>query len=307
MGILHIILGIIKVVGILLLILLGIFLLGILAILFCPVTYRAQGSRDADSYEGHVQIAWLFRFVSFIFSFGSKTESSFSICILGIPLNRNRKKRNKKVSEKRKISKEKIRSKTEESNLVETISKPKLSEQKESQQEATEESTEKTMDETEKKTDSVFQKLQEFFEQIPGIPKKILDVLKKISLTVHHICDKINQIKEFLESERFSRLKALFFQEGKRTICHIRPRKIKGHIKIGTGDPYRTGQLLAVAGIFFPVYGEHITIEPYFEQRILEGNISVKGRIYGSFFVRLVWKLLRNSDIRFMIKRIKRG
>ena len=45
MGILHIILGIIKVVGILLLILLGIFLLGILAILFCPVTYRAQGSR----------------------------------------------------------------------------------------------------------------------------------------------------------------------------------------------------------------------------------------------------------------------
>ena len=85
-------------------------------------------------------------------------------------------------------------------------------------------------------------------------------------------------------------MKALFFQEGKRTICHIRPRKIKGHIKIGTGDPYRTGQLLAVAGIFFPVYGEHITIEPYFEQKILEGDISVKGRIYGSFFVRLVWR-----------------
>ena len=121
-------------------------------------------------------------------------------------------------------------------------------------------------------------------KQIPGIPKKFLDVLKKISLTVHHICDKINQIKEFLESERFARLKALLFQEGKRTICHIRPRKIKGHIKIGTGDPYRTGQLLAVAGIFFPVYGEHITIEPYFEQKILEGNMSVKGRIYGNFF-----------------------
>ena len=307
MGILHIILGIIKVVGILLLILLGIFLLGILAILFCPVTYRAQGSRDTDSYEGHVQIAWLFRFVSFIFSFGSKTESSFSICILGIPLNRNRKKGNEKVSEKRKISKEKIRSKTEESNLVETIPKPKLSEQKESQQEATEESTEKTMDETEKKTDSVFQKLQEFFEQIPGIPKKILDRFKKISLTVHGIYDKINQIREFLESERFARLKTLCFQEGKRMIHHIRPRKVNGHIKIGTGDPYVTGQILAMAGIFFPLYGEHITIEPYFEQRILEGNISVKGRIYGSFFVRLVWKLLRNSDIRFMIKRIKRG
>lgn len=144
-------------------------------------------------------------------------------------------------------------------------------------------------------------------KQIPGIPKKFLDVLKKISLTVHHICDKINQIKEFLESERFARLKALLFQEGKRTICHIRPRKIKGHIKIGTGDPYRTGQLLAVAGIFFPVYGEHITIEPYFEQKILEGNMSVKGRIYGNFFVRLAWRLFRDSDIRFMIKKIKRG
>lgn len=307
MGILHIILGIIKVVGILLLILLGIFLLGILALLFCPVTYRAQGSKGTDSYEGYVQIAWLFRLVSFMFSFRSGTEGSFSIRVLGIPLNRNRKKRNKKVSEKRKISKEKSPQKTEEPNLEEKISKSKLSEQKEPQQEPTEKSTEKTMDETEKKTDSVFQKLQEFFEQIPGIPKKILDRFKKISLTVHGIYDKINQIREFLESERFARLKTLCFQEGKRMIHHIRPRKVNGHIKIGTGDPYVTGQILAMAGIFFPLYGEHITIEPYFEQRILEGNISVKGRIYGSFFVRLVWKLLRNSDIRFMIKRIKRG
>lgn len=108
MGVLHIILGIIKVVGILLLILLGIFLLGILAILFCPVTYRAQGSRDADSYEGHVQIAWLFRFVSFIFSFGSKTESSFSICILGIPLNRNRKKETRRFQRSEKFQKKKF-------------------------------------------------------------------------------------------------------------------------------------------------------------------------------------------------------
>ncbi len=89
MGILHIILGIIKVVGILLLIVLGIFLLGILALLFCPVTYRAQGSKGTDSYEGYVQIAWLFRLVSFMFSFRSGTEGSFSIRVLGIPLNRN--------------------------------------------------------------------------------------------------------------------------------------------------------------------------------------------------------------------------
>ena len=300
MGVLHIILGIIKVVGIVLLILLGIFLLGILAVLFCPVTYKARGNRDADSYEGHVQISWFFRLVSFMFSFGSKTESSFSVRILGIPLKFNQNKEKGKVSEELKNSEEKSSPKTEKSNQEEERLKSKVSEQNQPQQET-------TMNEPEKRTDSVFQRLQEFLQQIPGIPKKILDHFKKFSLTVHRIYDKINQIKEFLESERFARLKVLCFQEGKGTLGHIRPRKVKGHIKIGAGEPHVTGQILAVAGIFFPLYGEHITIEPYFEERILEGNISVQGRIYGVFFVQLAWRLFRNSDIRFMIKKLKRG
>lgn len=292
MGIIHIMLGILKVVGILLLIVLGILLLAVLAALFCPVTYSAVGRRDAEAYEGRVRIGWLFCLISFTFTFESEKDGDFCIRIFGIPLNRKKEEASQKSLQ------------ASRGDGFKPAEPEKIVEKKTEQEHG-----EKTEKEAERKieTDSVLQKLQEFLKQIPGIPKKFLDVLKKISLTVHHICDKINQIKEFLESERFARLKALFFQEGKRTICHIRPRKIKGHIKIGTGDPYRTGQLLAVAGIFFPVYGEHITIEPYFEQKILEGNMSVKGRIYGNFFVRLAWRLFRDSDIRFMIKKIKRG
>lgn len=302
MGIIHIMLGILKVVGILLLIVLGILLLAVLAALFCPVTYSAVGRRDAEAYEGRVRIGWLFRLISFTFTFGSERDGDFCIRIFGIPLNRKKEEDSKKFLQASRGDEFKP---AEPEKIVEKQTEQEHGEKTEKEAERKTETTTETA--TEKKTDSVLQKLQEFLKQIPGIPKKFLDVLKKISLTVHHICDKINQIKEFLESERFARLKALLFQEGKRTICHIRPRKIKGHIKIGTGDPYRTGQLLAVAGIFFPVYGEHITIEPYFEQKILEGNMSVKGRIYGNFFVRLAWRLFRDSDIRFMIKKIKRG
>ena len=302
MGIIHIMLGILKVVGILLLIVLGILLLAVLAALFCPVTYSAVGRRDAEAYEGRVRIGWLFRLISFTFTFGSEKDGDFCIRIFGIPLNRKKEEASKKSLQTSQGDEFKP---ADPEKIVEKKTEQEHGEKTEKEAERKTETITETV--TEKKTDSVLQKLQEFLKQIPGIPKKFLDVLKKISLTVHHICDKINQIKEFLESERFARLKALFFQEGKRTICHIRPRKIKGHIKIGTGDPYRTGQLLAVAGIFFPVYGEHITIEPYFEQKILEGNMSVKGRIYGNFFVRLAWRLFRDSDIRFMIKKIKRG
>lgn len=302
MGIIHIMLGILKVVGILLLIVLGILLLAVLAALFCPVTYSVVGRRDAEAYEGLVRIGWLFRLISFTFTFGSERDGDFCIRIFGIPLNRKKEEASKKSLQASRGDEFKPAG---PEKIVEKKTEQEHGEKTEKEAERKTETTTETA--TEKKTDSVLQKLQEFLKQIPGIPKKFLDVLKKISLTVHHICDKINQIKEFLESERFARLKALLFQEGKRTICHIRPRKIKGHIKIGTGDPYRTGQLLAVAGIFFPVYGEYITIEPYFEQKILEGNMSVKGRIYGNFFVRLAWRLFRDSDIRFMIKKIKRG
>lgn len=320
MILLHILLGILKVVGILLLILVGLVLLGILLLLFCPVVYEGEAHKDASVYGGYLKISWLFHILSFRLFFGNQEQcNGYSFKIFGISIEKVRKllqnrkkKKNRKEKKKNAVSvmesspEETVPCKTEPSEDISLEGKEEYKVQRERLQE-TEEPEESQESLFLDKISSFFRSVWHFLEKIPGIPGKILGFFRKIGLTVKRICDKIDKIRKVLESERFARLKALFLYHGKRTFLHIRPRKVRGHVKMGTEDPYITGQLLAVAGIFFPLYGEHITIEPYFDTNILEGNLFIKGRIYGGFFAHMAWKLFLDSDIRYMIKKIKQG
>lgn len=286
MILLHILLGILKVVGILLLILVGLILLGILLLLFCPVVYEGEAHKDASAYGGYLKISWLFHILSFRMFFGNQEQGNgYSVKIFGIPMEKVGKLLKGKKKEKKPTG-------SQELSAMEVYQQKDQQKEPEKETKAfAEEPVGKSAEESEE--ESLTEKFSAFF--------------RKIWLTGKKICDKIEKIRNILESERFARLKTLFLYHGKRTVLHVRPRKVRGYLKIGTEDPCITGELLAVAGIFFPVYGEHITIEPYFEKNILEGTIFLKGRIYGGFFVHLAIKLFLDSDVRFMIKKIKQG
>lgn len=120
-------------------------------------------------------------------------------------------------------------------------------------------------------------------KKILQIPEKIRKGLKNFGLTLRKMCDKIEEVRNFLESEHFINAKTLVFGEVARVFKYIAPRKLKGTLKFGMEDPFLTGELLAAAGIFYPLYGEHLTIEPYFDQKILEGDLYFSGKIRGSF------------------------
>lgn len=320
MILLHILLGILKVVGILLLILVGLVLLGILLLLFCPVAYEGEAHKDASAYGGYLKVSWMFHILSFRMFFGNQEQrNGYSFKVFGISMEKVRKllqnrkkKKNRKEQKKNAVSvmesspKETAPCKTEPSEAISTEGKEEYKVQRERLQE-TEEPEESQESLFLDKIFSFFRSVWHFLGEIPGIPGKILGFFRKIGLTVKRICDKIDKIRKVLESERFARLKALLLYHGKRIFLHIRPRKVRGYVKMGTEDPYITGQLLAVAGIFFPLYGEHITIEPYFDTNILEGDIFIKGRIYGGFFAHMAWKLFLDSDVRYMIKKIKQA
>lgn len=129
--------------------------------------------------------------------------------------------------------------------------------------------------------------------------------LQNFRLTVEEICAKIKNILEFMKSQQFLNGRSLVLKESKRLVLHIVPRKIRGILKFGTDDPCVTGQILAAASIFYPLYGEHFTIEPYFDRNILEGEIYVRGRIYGMALLRMAWNLFWDSDVRYIVKKFK--
>ncbi len=64
MTVLHILLGILKIAGILLAVLLGLLLLILRCVLFCPVVYQGVGEKNQDRYErkpeNFVAVSWNF-------------------------------------------------------------------------------------------------------------------------------------------------------------------------------------------------------------------------------------------------------
>ena len=78
-----------------------------------------------------------------------------------------------------------------------------------------------------------FKKLKKILE----IPRIILRKVKKTWLTVHGICDKISEIRIFLESEVFLNAKTLYLGETNKLGLHILPRKVRGEIEFGFDDP----------------------------------------------------------------------
>ena len=142
-------------------------------------------------------------------------------------------------------------------------------------------------------------------KKILGIPRIILRKVKKTWLTVHGICDKISEIRIFLESEVFLNAKTLLLGEVKKLGLHILPRKVRGEIEFGFDDPSLTGRILAVAGICYPLYGNNIKITPYFDRKILEGELKVKGRIRGIVLLKSALKVGFNQEVREIWKNFK--
>lgn len=307
MVLLHIVFVILKIIGILLLILLGIFFLAALTLLFCPVRYQALGYRDEEKYNGKAGVSWLFHLIFFTAWYDSRgKKSGYEIRILGIPVlkffkaikkKKRRRKRRKNIS----IPSAEVyhQEEPEEGKAGESENFQKIEKKMDPGQERTSIGENPDVDK---------RKIRVFLRRIKSIfliPGKIVKALKNFRLTAEGICDKIRKIKKFLENEKFKRGTSLILQEGKKIFIHVLPKKIEGAIKFGTDDPCLTGEILGAAGIFYPLYGENLSIEPCFDQRVLEGTIVLKGRIYGIFVLLSALKIFRSRDVRYIIRHFR--
>ena len=108
-----------------------------------------------------------------------------------------------------------------------------------------------------------------------------------------------------MENEKYKRGMNLILQEGKRLLAHVLPRKVQGCLKFGTEDPCLTGEILGAAGIFYPLYGENFSIEPCFDQTVLEGTVSLRGRMYGIMVLISAVKIIRSRDVRYIIRHFR--
>lgn len=322
MLLLHILLTILKILGILLLVAAGLLLLIVLALLFVPVTYKVQGDKSQETWGISGRVSWLFGGISA--RFWHRGEIGWELRLLGIPVRKlmrrlrggkRRKRQEKKTSSGRKekgASAQNGPSPSDESPVQRTPSISKGSSvqkeplaQKESPCQETK-AAEGTESGEPKRgpgriaaaVGNLWRRIRSFFVRLVQLPGKIAGRIRKMWLTFRRFCDKIRRWKEFLTRDTTKAAVKFLLGRGRALLVHILPRKVRGNVTVGFEDPAMTGQLLAAAGVFYPLYKENIQITPVFDRQVLEGDFLIKGRIFGAAFVWTAWKIYRNRNVR---------
>lgn len=285
---LHILWMLIKLILILLGTVLGLAVLVLLLLLFCPVRYSAEALKETSSFketEAAVRVSWLFGGISFTFR-RIQGKNTQKLCVFGIPvlslLQKRKQKKKPDIPYGSAEAKQKKDPETGTSDLSE--------------------SDEKIRTENKNKISALLDKLKEIMDRLAQLPS----MLSKIPLTIRRIYDKIDWYRQFFEHPRTKEAVSLVLDRSKKLMHHIFPKKIKGKVTFGSEDPSVTGTALAVLGMTMPFHKNRVEIVPVFDnQNILEGNIKIKGRIYGFVPVKMLAELYFNKNIKYIISRWK--
>lgn len=321
---LHILWLILKFILILLGIVLGLLLLAILLILFCPVRYRASGTKEQDDWKkirGEGQVSWLFHGVV-LRAVWTEGNLQTSFRLFGIPVDKilNRRRKNKEHSsdsvesteeqreiiESEKIPESPVNAGSEEisEKPVNAESEKMISSPVDSQlQDAPEKPQQETDSDKKEKKISPVRKL---LSGIQSKRKRIWDRIHHIRATLGRVGTQITWWRDFLEHPKVQAGISLVWTHAKFLIRHVLPTKMDGEITFSTEDPSITGAILAVLGMTIPFHKNCVEVRPLFNgENYCQGNVRIKGRIYGIVFVRAAISIYFNKNIKYIIRRWK--
>ncbi|MGN9125721.1 DUF2953 domain-containing protein [Oliverpabstia intestinalis] len=337
----YVILTILKILGIILLVLLVI----VFSVLFVPVRYRLEGEKSSPGWSeanGKVKVSWVLHLIHLRIQYQEK-ELDWECYLFGVPLKKagaavrewKKKRRKKKVQEQKERRKKAVQQKNEPEKRTaakkkgqekplqieektRTAAKEQKSTEKQTNPEKSKtapeakktqiETTERKQQEKEKVSDKLsrfWNRCKKIVGSILEFPGKLKKKLTNIRLTFRGFYDKIKQWRTLWNEE--STLAALHFltEKGRKLIRHVLPRKIRGSITFGCEDPALTGQILGAVAIAYPLYGKGVAVYPRFEEKILEGQLQMKGRIVVACLLWQAWKIYRNPDVRKTLKKIR--
>ncbi len=140
------------------------------------------------------------------------------------------------------------------------------------------------------------------FEKIKCTIVKFCDKIKHMVGHAEEKLDSISEKKEKIMKELEDPVHQKAFlkvkKEAGKLLKRWKPKVIKGAVHFGFEDPYHTGQALAALSMIYPFIGDHMSVEPNFERRILKGDVKVRGGFRMAPLVCFLWNLVWCKEIR---------
>lgn len=314
---LHIILLILKIIGIVLLSIVGLLLLVIACVMFVPVRYRIRVSReegeDKPPVTVYIKITWLLHLLNILVRYPHQLTVRVRILfftIFRIPEKQRKmdgrkdKDDNPEKKDDKRIVEEDAQETREDNEKASTIPEPIESQENDS-----------VADLQETESAGSKGKIHDLIDKIRLVIRKIIEFFKNIRYTIRKFCDKIKAVsdniqyyREVLESDPFRQSLQLCKEELGWVFKKLKPDKFEADFIVGMEDPATTGEILAICGMLYPLFGQHVRIVGDFEcdKLHIEGQLYMRGKIRAFTFVRMVLRIYFNRDIKKLIKLLKK-
>lgn len=307
---------ILKILGMVILVVLGLVLTALLLVLLVPVRYRFWCSYEEDA-KAKVKVTWLLHLVSVLATYDKSLN--LSIRLLGFPLGGSKKKEKDAEWEEDEAGGEdgdtgdsypadsREASDTKERYLADSQETGNTQDGHPKDSHSAEEQKADAMQAARSSAGTGYEKEK----KIRGKKWKSFSpgkLLRKIKFRFQAVCDKVKAVEEkgrklhqFLTEPANQKS----FGHIMKILKHILPRKMKGSLEFGLEDPATTGYVTALCSLAYARYGDSLEITPVFDEQVLKARVEGKGRIF--LGVILFWsaRILMNKNFRDLI--FKRG
>ncbi len=319
-----ILLMILKIIGILLLSVLGLLLLIILLVLFVPFRYDVKGNvRIPPEDTGQEQVVdvkarvhWLLQLVQVQVFFSKADGLKKKLRIFFIPFSLDKEKSAEQENEALTVEADQaVTGEATSGELSETTEGTDATEivpditvaviedsgvGEASQIDAEQDSA--TVESEETKAEEKVGLVQKIKNKIGALKAKVLELKDMASCMLELFARKKGLAVAYIKKENTQlAIKAVLLALWG-ILKHIFPRKYQGDVTFGSGDPEMTGKIFAVAAVFYPVYEPKLALYPDMEQKIVDANGSLSGRIRLWNIVFPVLKLVLNKNLRRVLK-----
>lgn len=145
-----------------------------------------------------------------------------------------------------------------------------------------------------------------FFEKLSGKLSQVADRLRGMQQKTDQLKQQTAYYKRIWDQPQTRQAIRVGFYELGEIIRHVLPRKLEVFGIVGTGDPASTGQIMAIQGMLYPWHKGNIRLEPDFEEKYIEGELHLKGRIRLGTLGICGLRILLNKNIRRLIRILRK-
>lgn len=325
---LHIILLILKIIGIIIAVILGLAVALLLIVLFVPVRYVIDAGCHDKKLKAHVKVTWIMHIFRGVISYDEELVYSIKALWFNIyssDVESKKEKRPKKNTEnntKEKNTKNKhidaIEDKADNAvskDKQDGVEKAGLEEadciQKklslEKSYDEVKESDEKSTIEENGKLHTLVNKIKNVYYKIKAFIRRAIDTVKaalnKSQAAADTIKHKYTDIRNKVTDPENIELVRFLWTQIKAVMNIIKPAKYNINIRYGFEDSATTGWVAVRLAVLYGLMGMDVSIIPDFDNSIFEGDIYMKGRFNLYSFLIIGVRLYRNKSFRKLINR----